>query len=94
MLKRLCRERSPRRTPAHDDRNENPRSPPTNAPRDDEREPDPDRTALTHASMSGGFPAAIREACKHGAHGAQHDEALMSAPWDCDSAEIPVRTHL
>lgn len=42
--------------------------------------PDPDRTTLTNPDMSGGFPAAIREAFRHGAHGPQHDEALMSAP--------------
>jgi hypothetical protein len=95
MLKRLCRERplSARllltigmRIPAH--------VPPVLRAMMNASLPDPDRTALAQPNMSRGFPAAIREAFKHGAHGPQHDEALMSAPWDFDPSEIPVRTHL
>ncbi len=56
--------------------------------------PDPHRAALTDPDMSGGFPAAIREAFRQGAHGPQHDEALMSAPWGFDPSEISVPTRL
>jgi pimeloyl-ACP methyl ester carboxylesterase len=80
ILKRLCRERplSARllmtigmRVPAH--------LPPVLRAMMNASLPDPDRTALAQPNMSRGFPAAIREAFKHGAHGPQHDEALMSA---------------
>jgi hypothetical protein len=48
------------------------------------------RTALTHPEMRGGFPAAIREAFRHGAHGPQHESAdrYPSTP----TAAVPVST--
>jgi pimeloyl-ACP methyl ester carboxylesterase len=95
MLKRLCRERPTAarmlmtigmRIPAH--------LPPVLRAMMNASLPDPDRTALMRPTMSDGFPLAIREAFKHGARGPQHDEALMSAPWGYDPAEITVPTHL
>ena len=95
MLKRLCRERPlaarlvmtiGMRIPAH--------VPPALRAMMNASLPEPDRTALTHPGMRGGFPAAIREAFRHGAHGPQHDEALMSAPWGFDPSEISVPTRL
>jgi pimeloyl-ACP methyl ester carboxylesterase len=95
MLKRLCRERPAlarlvmtvgMRPPA--------RFPPLLVRMMNVSLPDPDRAALGRAEMRDGFPAAIREAFRHGARGAQLDEGLMSAPWGFDPAGIAVPARL
>jgi hypothetical protein len=95
MLKRLCRERPAAarlmmtigmRMPA--------RFPPLLRGMISATLPDPDRAALRRPEMHHGFPAAIREAFKHGARGPQHDEALMCSRWGFDPADLSIPTKL
>jgi pimeloyl-ACP methyl ester carboxylesterase len=55
--------------------------------------PDVDRAVLCGTRMRRMFPAAVREAFRHGSRGPRLDQALMSAPWPFDPGSItaPVR---
>lgn len=56
--------------------------------------PEVDRAVLDDQRIREGFPGAIRCAFRRGASGPQVDEALMSAEWGFDPAEIRVTTML